>query len=94
MSIQPLSPSPPVSTTRDQRLMEKARDLETAFLAEMLQYTGLGAGGTEGFDGGAGEAQFGSFLREAQARQMVEKGGIGLAEHLFHSLARMSDGTK
>jgi Rod binding domain-containing protein len=71
--------------------MDKAKELETTFLAEMLNHAGLGD--TEGSSfGSIGEDQFGSFLREAQARQMVEKGGIGLAESLFQSLTRMQDG--
>lgn len=72
---------------RDKVLLEKARDLEAAFLAEMLSYAGLGQ--NEGaFSGGVGEEQFASFLRQEQARLLVEKGGIGLAEQLFRSLTR------
>ncbi|WP_143413001.1 rod-binding protein [Haematobacter missouriensis] len=36
--------------------------------------------------GGAGEAQFASFLREAQAKQLVCAGGVGLSESLFTAL--------
>ncbi len=81
---RPLSP-------QDQRLMDKARELEASFLSQMLDYAGVDRS-TDGFSGGAGEDQFSSFLRDAQARQMVERGGIGLAETLFHALTRMSDG--
>ena len=66
-------------------LMEKAKELEAAFLSEMLSFSGLGAV-SEGFGGGAGEEQFGSFLRAEQARMMVDQGGIGLAEMIFNSL--------
>ncbi len=38
------------------------------------------------FGGGLGEAQFASFLRQEQARMMVEKGGIGLSEALFRAM--------
>ena len=38
------------------------------------------------FGGGAGEDQFGSFLRFEQARQMAAAGGIGLAETIFDAL--------
>ena len=65
--------------------MEKAKELEAAFLSEMLSFSGLGAV-SEGFGGGAGEEQFGSFLRAEQARMMVDQGGIGLAEMIFNSL--------
>lgn len=69
----------------DAVLMEKAKDLEAAFLSEMLSFSGLGETSGE-FDGGAGEEQFASFLREEQARLMVDRGGIGLAEMIFESL--------
>lgn len=66
-------------------LMLKAKELEAAFLSEMLSHTGLGAS-SESFGGGEGEEQFASFLRGEQAKLMVEKGGIGLAEMIFKSL--------
>ena len=68
------------------RLMEVAKDLEAAFLAEMLKSIGFGDT-PEGFGGGAGEDQFGSFLREEQAKRMADAGGIGLAESLFKAMA-------
>jgi peptidoglycan hydrolase FlgJ len=67
-------------------LMEKAKQLETAFLAEMLGHAGMDADETSAFGGGHGEGQFASFLRQEQARMMVEKGGIGLAEALFRAM--------
>ncbi|VDC20356.1 rod-binding protein [Pseudogemmobacter humi] len=73
------------ATAGDKALMQKARDLEAAFLAEMLGHGGLGAA-PESFGGGIGEDQFGSFLRAEQAKLMVERGGIGLAEQLFRAM--------
>ena len=55
-----------------------AEALEASFLAEMLKATGLGEQ-ENSFSGSAGESQFASFNREAIAREMVRKGGIGLA---------------
>ena len=69
-------------------LMDRARDLEATFLSEMLAYAGLGKMPEGGFGGGIGEDQFGSFLRQEQAAQMVQRGGIGLAEQLFHAMTR------
>jgi Rod binding domain-containing protein len=88
--IRPLTPQstlpPPASLApQDRALMEKAKALEASFLAEMLGHAGLGAA-PEGFSGGIGEEQFSSFLRAEQAKAMVEKGGIGLAEQIFNSL--------
>lgn len=67
-------------------LREKAAELETAFLAEMLGHAGLGAA-KDGFGGGIGEEQFSSFLRQEQAAAMVKAGGIGLTEILFRAMS-------
>ncbi|MBP9182654.1 MAG: rod-binding protein [Fuscovulum sp.] len=71
---------------KDAALMDRAKDLEAAFLAEMLGHAGLDADGGSGFGGGIGEEQFASFLRQEQARLMVDRGGIGLAEALFRAM--------
>ena len=87
MQLSPVAPLAAPPTARDALLMEKAKALEAAFLSEMLSYAGVD--GTEGeFSGGVGEDQFASFLRDTQARAMVDHGGIGLAEKLFQSLAK------
>lgn len=79
------SPPARVGTARDTALMEAAQNLETVFLAEMLQSAGLGQT-SEVFGGGAGEDQFGSFLVQEQAKQIVQSGGIGLAQSLYEAL--------
>jgi len=80
----------PSLTVRDARLREAAESLEAQFLAEMLKHAGLGES-KGAFTGGPGEEQFASFLREAQAREMVAAGGIGLAEQLFEALKERID---
>ncbi len=64
-----------------------AQKLEAAFLSEMLKSAGLGAA-RETFGGGAGEEQFSSFLRQAQADEMARAGGIGLAESIYRSMMK------
>ena len=71
-------------------LIEKAKELEAAFLSEMLAHAGLGES-PDGFGGGAGEEQFASFLRNEQARSIVEKGGLGLAQTIFESLIKSQE---
>lgn len=71
-------------------LRKQAQALEAAFLAEMLSYTGLD-NASNSFGGGIGEDQFGSFLREEQAKMMVARGGIGLGESLFRALSERSN---
>lgn len=83
---------PAAQPSGDEQLMQAAKALEASFLAEMLKSAGLGKT-PEMFGGGSGEDQFGSFLRQAQAEQMVETGGIGLAQSLFEALKERADGT-
>lgn len=75
---------------KDADLRDVARKLEATFLAEMLKSAGFGSP-RESFGGGAGEEQFASFLRQAQAEEMVKQGGIGLAESLFEALKDRTD---
>ena len=85
-----ISPMTALTTPKDKALMHKAQELEASFLAEMLGHAGLDKPG-DNFNGGIGEDQFSSFLRQEQAKAMVAKGGIGLAQHIFESL-RARDG--
>lgn len=87
MQITPIGPPP---SPRDATLMSQARALEASFLSEMLAHAGMGEA-RDAFGGGVGEEQFASFLRQEQAKQMVERGGIGLAEQLFHALSERAD---
>lgn len=85
------SPPDPTGTIRPKAaaapdpLRLAAQQLEAGFLAEMLKSSGFGKP-PEAFGGGTGEDQFASFLRQAQAEEMVKSGGIGLAESLYHAL--------
>lgn len=71
-------------------LRKAAQEVEVQFLTEMFKIAGLGKP-PEAFGGGIGEGQFSSFLAEQQARQVVESGGIGLAETIFKSLTEKAD---
>ena len=87
MDIQPITAQPP---SRHDQLLSKAEDLEATFLSEMLAHSGLGE--VQGsFGGGEGEAQFASFLREEQAKVIVQHGGLGLAELIFNSRVKAED---
>ena len=85
------NPTPPISAARSAQLMKKAKELETTFLSEMLSYTGVDARRGD-FTGGAGEDQFASFLRDAEAKAMVDHGGIGLSQNIFNALVRRDHG--
>ncbi|HGG63719.1 MAG TPA: chemotaxis protein chel [Rhodobacteraceae bacterium] len=82
---------PPGPASRNDKLMEAARELEASFLAEMLKSAGYGKA-REAFGGGAGEDQFQSFLLREHARAIVDHGGIGLAQSLFEALKLREEG--
>lgn len=91
--MQPISGLPALaSAPTPDPLREAAMQLEASFLAEMLKSAGLGKT-SEAFGGGLGEDQFASFLVAEQAKQLVNSGGIGLAESIYNALkARENDG--
>lgn len=93
MIVTPASGMHDPAYRHDQKLRSRAQELESVFLAEMLRHAGLGKA-PGGFDGGIGEEQFASFLREAQARAIVAKGGLGLAEQIYNSLKERTDDTR
>ncbi len=87
------APQAPIRTGQDTILMQKAQELEASFLSEMLGHAGLDTP-SESFGGGIGEDQFASLLRGEQAKAIVQKGGIGLAEHLFRALSKRVENAK
>ena len=88
MMAPPIGDSAPaIHPQRHAELRDAAKKLEAAFLSQMLKDAGIGAQ-KGAFGGGIGEDQFASMMRDQQARQMVDSGGIGLAEQLFQSLIK------
>jgi Rod binding domain-containing protein len=86
MQIEPLN----THTLVPDPLRRSAEAFEASFLAEMLKTAGVFKP-AEGFGGGPGEDHFTSFLADAQARAMVARGGIGLADSIEQALrARMA----
>lgn len=79
------------NAAQDAKLREAALKLEATFLSEMLKAAGFDkyAAST---DGGSGQDQFASFLRDAQAEQMAQNGGIGLAQSLFNAMLKVAYG--
>ncbi|MEL6427101.1 MAG: rod-binding protein [Pseudomonadota bacterium] len=82
----------PTATTDARRaaLKDVAVKLEATFLEEMLKHTGIGET-SEAFGGGPGEEAFAPLITREYATLMAERGGIGLAEHLFRALVVRDD---
>lgn len=80
-------PSSQAGSSADASMRKAAQSFEAMFLAEMLSHAGLGET-PEAFGGGFGEEAFADMLVREQARLMADRGGIGLAEHLFEAIAQ------
>lgn len=79
----PVSTPTEAATPRDRDSLEQtAKQFEAAFLAETLSHMGL-----DRTKGVSGATPFGSFVNRAYAEQLVERGGLGLAENIVRALA-------
>ena len=70
--------SPQEALTR-QRIKDTAKSFEANFLSTAISGMFEGVKPDAPFGGGQGEDAFRSFLNEAMAKQIVHRGGVGLA---------------
>ena len=66
-----------------------AREFETAFIAQMLQYSGLADALTS--SGGEDMQSFSQFYLEALAQKISENGGFGIAEKIYAHIKNKED---
>ena len=71
------------------RIARTAQDFEASFLSVMLgqMFEGVSTGGP--FGGGGAEATMRSFMTDAFARSMAQKGGVGLAPALQAQMLKL-----
>lgn len=82
--------SPLATDSAPTALRRKAVEMEAVFLSEMLAHAGLDQGLSPGAQGEEADP-FASFLRDRLAEQIARKGGIGLSEAIFRSMAAEAD---
>lgn len=70
----------------DGNLRKVAEEFEAVFATEMLKHAGVGKP-RESFGGGVGEEGFSTFLTQEYANVLVQRGGFGLADHIYSALA-------
>ncbi|WP_372786228.1 rod-binding protein [Phenylobacterium sp.] len=66
-----------------------AEKFESSFLSIMMQQMFEGTDTPAPFGGGPGEAMFKSFLTEAMAKKMSDRGGIGIAATVQREMLKM-----
>ena len=89
ISALPAPTAPPAADPALRARMEKtAKDFEASFLQVMLgqMFDSVDAGA---FGGGSGEAAFKSFLTDAFAKSMAERGGVGLSKDLTREMLKL-----
>ena len=88
-------PTAPVEAQSAEQLAKRgqiektARDFEASFLSVMLGQMFKDVGAQAPFSGGHGEAAFKSFLGDAMAKQMVQHGGVGLADRVAKEMLKL-----
>ena len=70
-------------------IKKTAEAFEASFLSSALGSMSEGVTVSEPFGGGQGEKMFRSFLNDAMARQIVKKGGIGVAPAVEREMLKM-----
>lgn len=94
LPIQPLQTPLPnradiranASSADSEALKSVAQDFEAAFIAQMLNHSGLSEAMTSGE--GKMASAFGSFYLEQLANQMAADGGFGMADNIYKQLER------
>ncbi|MCP1336824.1 flagellar biosynthesis protein FlgJ [Futiania mangrovi] len=87
----PLQGTPvPQPNPRRVQIREVAERMEVQFLAEMLRHAKL-TPGQGGADAGR-PTEMDSFLTEAYAERLVQRGGIGLSEQIARALMAREGG--
>ena len=94
LPIQPLPSSLPsradmranASSADSAALKDVAKEFEAAFIAQMLNHSGL----SEAMTAGEGKmaSAFGSFYLEQLANKMADDGGFGMADTIYKQLER------
>ena len=88
-------PTAPVEAQSAEQLAKRgqiektAKDFEASFLSVMLGQMFKDVGAEAPFSGGHGEAAFKSFLGDAMAKQMVQHGGVGLADRVAKEMLKL-----
>lgn len=68
----------------DPLAMEKAREFEAVFIAQMLKFSGMDKAISQ--NSGFGGDAFSGMMLEQYARKIVDNGGFGLADQIYAQL--------
>ena len=83
--------TPPAGGKTHTEALTAAKEFESVFLTEMLgsMFEGISTDGP--FGGGQGEGMMRSMLVEQYAHSISDRGGIGIADHVFRQLVDIQE---
>lgn len=87
LKIDPLitaTQTAPAKTARDEIMLERAKEFEAVFVAQMLKHSGFEKALST--DSGLGGENYASLLLNQYAARIVDNGGFGLADKIYEQL--------
>lgn len=87
LKIEPLitaTSAAPEKPARDEVMLERAKEFESVFVAQMLKHSGFEKALSA--DSGFGGENYASLLLNQYAAKIVDNGGFGLAEKIYEQL--------
>ncbi len=87
---QPLTAAPSAAEMAKRGEIRKtAKTFESSFLSIMLQQMFEGVETSAPFGGGPGETMFKSFMTEAMAKKISDRGGLGVADSVGREMLKL-----
>ena len=88
----PTAPKPPV---RDPKMWQAAQDFEAVMLGQMAKdMFGTRGAGDDKFNGGFAEETWRGVFAEEIGKDMSRRGGVGIAEAIYHEMVRRQGGAQ
>ena len=81
----------PKSDTAKAKAREAAQDFEAVFLNSMFSQMFTDMDGEGPFGGDQATGVWRSFLTDEYSRSMAKRGGIGIADHVYHALLQQQE---
>ena len=87
--VQPAGAQSAAELSKRGAIKETAKKFEASFLSIMMQQMFEGVETSAPFGGGPGETMFKSFMTEAMAKKMADRGGIGIANSVGREMLKL-----
>jgi len=80
-----------INISDKEKIKKTAKEFEAVFLSEMMSHMFDRVEVNDTFGGGHGEEMFRSMITKEYGKQMADRGGIGLANHVSEQMIRLQE---